>query len=248
MENKVLAIAAGHEITEKDLNAIISRYPQEQRGALQGEDKRKQLIEQLISFELMNKFGKEINLDKTQEYKEAIENISKEVVTSMAINKILADVTVTDEEVKKYYEDNKETFGKPATVSARHILVETEEEAKKAKEEISSGQISFGDAAMKYSMCPSNMQGGNLGEFSKGMMVPEFEEVAFNAEIGTVTEPVKTQFGYHLILVDTRNEAAIKGFEEVKDNVLNELVKQNQHTKYEQILKELETKYGVERK
>jgi peptidyl-prolyl cis-trans isomerase C len=248
MENKVLAIAAGHEITEKDLNAIISRYPQEQRGALQGEDKRKQLIEQLISFELMNKFGKEINLDKTQEYKEAIENISKEVVTSMAINKILADVTVTDEEVKKYYEDNKETFGKPATVSARHILVETEEEAKKAKEEISSGQISFGDAAMKYSMCPSNMQGGNLGEFSKGMMVPEFEEVAFNAEIGTVTKPVKTQFGYHLILVDTRNEAAIKGFEEVKDNVLNELVKQNQHTKYEQILKELETKYGVERK
>ncbi len=248
MENKVLAIAAGHEITEKDLDAIISRYPQEQRGDLQNEEKRKQLVEQLISFELMNKFGKEINLDKTQEYKDAIESISKEVVTSMAINKILADVTVTDDEVKKYYENNKEAFGKPATVSARHILVETEEEAKKAKEEILSEQISFGDAAMKYSMCPSNMQGGNLGEFSKGMMVPEFEEAAFNAEIGTITEPVKTQFGYHLIVVDAKNEASVTSFDEVKDNVLNELVKQNQHTKYEQILKELEGKYGVERK
>ncbi|GEA30244.1 peptidylprolyl isomerase [Clostridium diolis] len=248
MENKVLAVAAGYEITEKDLNAIISRYPQEQRGALQSEEKKKQLVEQLISFELMNKFGKEIQLDKTQEYKDAMENISKEVITSMAINKVLSDVTITDEEVKKYYEDNKEAFGQPATVSARHILVETEEEANKAREEILSGNISFGDAAMKYSTCPSNQQGGNLGEFSKGMMVPEFEEAAFTSEIGKVTEPVKTQFGYHLVLVDAKNEASIKSFEEVKDSVLDNLIKENQHKKYDQILKELEAKYGVERK
>ncbi|WP_160683631.1 peptidyl-prolyl cis-trans isomerase [Clostridium sp. C2-6-12] len=248
MENKVLAVAAGNEITEKDLNAIISRYPEEQRGALQNEGKKKQLLEQLISFELMNKFGKEIELDKTQEYKDAIESISKEVITSMAINKILSDITVTDDEVKKYYEDNKEAFGQPATVSARHILVATEEEAKKAKEEISGEKISFGDAAMKYSTCPSNQQGGNLGEFSKGMMVPEFEEAAFTAEIGVVTEPVKTQFGYHLILVDAKNEASIKSFDEVKDGVLNQLLQQNQHAKYDQMLKELENKYGVERK
>ncbi|ABR36996.1 MULTISPECIES: peptidylprolyl isomerase [Clostridium] len=248
MENKVLAVAAGYEITEKDLNAIISRYPQEQRGALQSEEKKKQLVEQLISFELMNKFGKEIQLDKTQEYKDAMENISKEVITSMAINKVLSDVTITDEEVKKYYEDNKEAFGQPATVSARHILVETEEEANKAREEILSGKISFGDAAMKYSTCPSNQQGGNLGEFSKGMMVPEFEEAAFTSEIGKVTEPVKTQFGYHLVLVDAKNEASIKSFEEVKDSVLDNLIKENQHKKYDQILKELEAKYGVERK
>lgn len=248
MENKVLAVAAGNEITEKDLNAIISRYPEEQRGALQNEGKKKQLLEQLISFELMNKFGKEIELDKTKEYKDAIESISKEVLTSMAINKILADITVTDDEVKKYYEDNKEAFAQPATVSARHILVETEEEAKKAKEEIASESISFGDAAMKYSTCPSNQQGGSLGEFSKGMMVPEFEEAAFTAEIGVVTEPVKTQFGYHLILVDDKNDASTKSFDEVKDGVLNQLLQQNQHVKYDQMLKELENKYGVERK
>ena len=248
MENKVLAIAAGNEITEKDLNTIITRYPQEQRGALQTEDKKKQLVEQLISFELMNKFGKEIKLDETQEYKDAIENISKEVITSMAINKILADVTVTDEEVKKYYEDNKESFAEPATVAAKHILVETEEEAKKAKEEIANGTLSFGDAAMKYSTCPSNQQGGSLGEFSRGMMVPEFEDAAFTAEIGVVSDPVKTQFGYHLIVVDSKKEASVKSFDEVKDGVLNQLLQQNQHTKYDQILKELEGKYGVERK
>lgn len=248
MENKVLAIAASNEITEGDLNKIITRYPQEQREALQAEDKRKQLVEQLIEFELMYKFGEEIQLDKTQEYKDAIKNISKEVITSMAVNKVLGDVTVTDEEVTKYYEDNKEEFSQPETVSAKHILVETEEEAKKAKEEIANGTLSFGDAAMKYSTCPSNQQGGSLGEFSRGMMVPEFEDAAFTAEIGTVSEPVKTQFGYHLIVVDAKNEASIKSFDEVKDNVLNQLLKQNQHAKYEQMLKELEAKYGVERK
>ena len=248
MENQILAIAAGNEITQKDLNTIIARYPQEQRGALENEDKKKQLVEQLISFELMNKFGKEIELDKTQEYKDAIENISKEVITSMAINKILGDITVTDEEVKKYYEDNKETFGQPATVSAKHILTETEEEVKKAREEIESGKLSFSDAAMKYSICPSNQQGGSLGEFSKGMMVPEFEEAAFTSEIGVLSEPVKTQFGYHLIVVDAKNEASVKSFDEVKDSVLNQLLQENQHKKYDQMIKELEAKYGVERK
>lgn len=248
MENKVLAVVAGNQITDRDIDAVITRYPQERRGAFENEQGRKQLLEQLISFELMNKFGKEIEIDKTQEYKDTIDNISKEVITSMAINKVLGDITVTDAEVQKYYDDNKEAFSEPATVSAKHILVSTEEEANKAKKEISNGEVSFEEAAKKYSTCPSNEQGGNLGSFSKGMMVPEFEEAAFTLEIGTVSEPVKTQFGYHLILVEGKNEASVKSFDEVKDSVLNQLLQENQHKKYDQILKELEGKYGVERK
>ena len=101
---------------------------------------------------------------------------------------------------------------------------------------------------MKYSSCPSKEQGGNLGEFSKGMMVPEFEKASFEAEIGALTEPVKTQFGYHLIIVDSKNEGAVKSFEEVKDSVVNELLKRNQHKKYDDLMNQLQEKYGVERK
>ncbi len=248
MENKVLAVAAGYEITEKDLNAIISRYPQDKRAMFQSEGGKKQLLEQLIAFELMNKFGKEIGLDKTEEYKAQIAAIEKEVLTSMAINKALADVTVTDDEAKKYYDENKEAFAQPATVSAKHILVATEDEAKKIKAEIDNKEISFEEAAKKYSTCPSKEQGGNLGEFSKGMMVPEFEQAAFNSEIGVITEPVKTQFGYHLVLVEAKNEASSKSFDEVKDSVVNQLLQENQHKKYGDLLTELEGKYGVERK
>ena len=100
---------------------------------------------------------------------------------------------------------------------------------------------------MKYSSCPSKEQGGNLGEFSKGMMVPEFEKASFEAEIGVLTEPVKTQFGYHLIIVDSKNEGAVKSFEEVKDSVVNELLKRNQHKKYDDLMNQLQEKYGVER-
>ena len=247
MENKVLAVAAGNEITEKDLNALIARYPEQQRAAFASEEAKKNLLEQLISFELFNKFGKELELDKTEEYKEAVASITKEVLTSMAMNKALADVTVTDEEAKKYYDENTGAFSVPPTVSARHILVETEEEANNVKNEIDNG-LSFADAAIKYSKCPSKEQGGNLGEFSKGMMVPEFEKASFEAEVGVISEPVKTQFGYHLIVVDSKNEGSIKSFEEVKDSIVNELIKKNQHKKYDDSLKQLEGKYGVDRK
>ncbi|WP_293982682.1 peptidylprolyl isomerase [uncultured Clostridium sp.] len=247
MENKVLAIAAGNEITEKDLNALISRYPEQQRAAFASEGAKKNLLEQLISFELFNKFGKEMELDKTEEFKEALESVTKEILTSMAMNKALGDVTVTEEDAKKYYDENKDAFSVPPTVSARHILVSTEEEANKVREEINNG-LSFADAAMKYSSCPSKEQGGNLGEFSKGMMVPEFEKASFDAEIGAISEPVKTQFGYHLIVVDSKNEGSVKSFEEVKNSVVNELLKKAQHKKYEDLLQQLEGKYGVERK
>lgn len=86
-------------------------------------------------------------------------------------------------------------------VKASHILVETEDEAKKIYEEISNGK-DFAQAAMEYSNCPSGMNGGDLGYFGRGMMVKPFEDAAFSLEIGTVSQPVQTDFGWHLILVD----------------------------------------------
>ena len=166
----------------------------------------------------------------------------------MSVQKILSDVTVTEEEIKKFYEDNKEQFTDKETVSAKHILVESEDVAKKIKEEIGNGSISFEDAAAKYSSCPSKEEGGNLGEFGRGMMVPEIENMAFSSEVGKVTDPVQTQFGYHLILVEKKNEPTEKSFEEVKDMVANQLMQQAQQKKYVDMVLELESKYGVDRK
>ncbi|MBR1753605.1 peptidylprolyl isomerase [bacterium] len=86
-------------------------------------------------------------------------------------------------------------------IRASHILVETLEEAQKIKDEIEKGEKDFELAAAEYSLCPSGSAGGDLGFFGRGMMVKPFEEAAFSLEKGVVSEPVKTQFGYHLIMV-----------------------------------------------
>jgi peptidyl-prolyl cis-trans isomerase C len=87
--------------------------------------------------------------------------------------------------------------------SARHILVSTKEACEKLKAEIVAG-ADFAVLARKHSQCPSGKQGGDLGEFSQGQMVPEFDKVVFNDEIGKVHGPIKTQFGYHLLEITSR--------------------------------------------
>lgn len=247
MENKVVAIVAGNEIKETDLDAVLNRYPQDRRAMFQGEQGRKALLEQVIAFELMRNFGKELEIDKTDEYKNLVEGLAKEALTQLAINKVLADVTVTDDDVKKYYDENEKMFVNPEKVSAKHILVKTEEEAKSIKEEIANG-LAFEEAAKKYSTCPSKENGGDLGPFARGAMVPEFEKVAFESQIGEVSEPVKTQFGYHLILVESKSESSTVPFEQVKDHVLSQLMNEKQQSKYLEMVQQLTNKYGVERK
>jgi len=88
--------------------------------------------------------------------------------------------------------------------TARHILVGSEEQCAELKAQIEAG-TDFADAAKEHSSCPSGQSGGDLGEFGPGMMVPEFDEVVFSADIGTVQGPVKTQFGYHLLEVTSRS-------------------------------------------
>ncbi len=92
-----------------------------------------------------------------------------------------------------------------ARASARHILVPTEEACLDLKQQIEDG-ADFADLAKEHSQCPSGRDGGALGEFGPGQMVPEFDQVVFSAEVGTVQGPVQTQFGYHLVEVTERSE------------------------------------------
>lgn len=247
MENKVLAVISGNEITENDLNAIIMRYPEDKRGIFNSEMGKKQLLEQMISFELMYKLGSEMNIDKTDEYKTSLAQVEKDLLTQMTINKVLSEVTITDEEAEKYYNENKAEFEQPATVSAKHILVDNEELCSEVKEKIENGELSFEEAAKQYSSCPSKDQGGDLGVFGRGMMVPEFEEAAFELELEKVSQPVQTQFGYHLIKVNAKNEPVTSKFEEVKTQIIQRLVQERQEKKYLDVMKELEAKYDVKR-
>ncbi|NQY21467.1 MAG: peptidylprolyl isomerase [Campylobacteraceae bacterium] len=93
-----------------------------------------------------------------------------------------------------------------ANASARHILVDTEELCNDIKNKINAGDTTFDSAAAEFSSCPSGQSGGDLGTFTPGQMVPEFDTVVFNEEVNVVHGPVKTDFGYHLIEITSRND------------------------------------------
>jgi len=245
MSNKVVAVVNGQDITERDLQNALIKFPRERQGYFMSEEGKKQLLDQIISFELIHNYAKDNEIEKEEYYLKTLEIAKKEILTQTAINKILADVEVTDEEIKAYYEANQNYFKNEGAVSARHILVNTLEEANDVKKKIEEG-MNFEMAAMQYSSCPSKEQGGNLGQFTKGQMVPEFENAAFELAIGEVSDPVKTQFGYHIIKVESKVDSAVRGFEEVYPVIKRELLNERESYKYMEFTEQLKEKYKIE--
>lgn len=247
MSEKILAVAAGHEITEKELNDLIKNYPPEQQIYMSSPQAKQQVLEQIIAFHLFHKMAVEEKITESKEYEEMIEKMKVELASHMAATSIIEGVKVEEAEEKAFYEENPDLFEAQAQVSAKHILVENEDSANDIAKEIADG-LAFEEAAKKYSTCPSKEQGGDLGYFSKGQMVPEFEKAAFEGEIGKVIGPVQTQFGYHLIRVEDKKEGSVVPFEQVQDQIHQQLIQNKQKEVYDTKVKELEAKYGVERK
>lgn len=247
MSEKVLAIVAGHEITEEELNTLIRNCPPEQQMYMSDPRAKEQVLEQLIGFHLFAKMAEEEKIYESEEYKSMLEKMKKELASHMAATSVIESVKLSEEDEKSFYEENKTKFTQGPQVSAKHILVDTEEQAKKVQEEIAAGK-SFEDAAKEYSTCPSKDRGGDLGFFSKGQMVPGFEKAAFEGELQKVIGPVKTQFGYHLIWVEEKKEENVIPFEQVQGKIHQQLIQEKQREAYESKIAELTKKYGVEKK
>lgn len=243
MEQKVLAVVAGKEITEADLDAFLQNVPREQQAYVSNPQFRAQYQEQLIALHMFAQMGEDEKLDETEEFKSILENAKRDILAQMAMAEALKGIDVSEEEAKTYYDANGQQFTKGATVSAKHILTETEEECASILEAIVKEEKTFEDAAKESSKCPSGAKGGDLGEFGRGQMVKEFEDAAFDAEIGHVVGPVKTQFGYHLIKVEKKSEESVVAFEEVKDRIKAQLMQQKQNEAYMAKVNELKAKY-----
>ena len=243
MSKEVLATVAGREITQEEFDAFLASVPKEQQAYISNPKFREHWLDQLTSLHMFAQMGEDLNLDETEDFKKAYENAKRDILAQMAMRETLKDVTVTEEELKTFYDQNQQQFKKGETVNAKHILTDSEEKCHDILEEIVKGEKTFEDAAKEFSTCPSKERGGDLGEFGKGQMVKEFEDAAFSAEIGHVVGPVKTQFGYHLIKVEKKNEASVVSFEQIKENLRTNLLQQKQSTAYNQKVEELKKKY-----
>ncbi len=244
MENKILAIVDGREVKESDLNALMKNLGQNAQY-FQGEEGRKKLVDELVMHELMYSDAVERNLEIDEEFVAVMENMKKSMLQQFSLRKMFNEVSVSEDEIKSYYENHKNTFITDEKVKASHILVDTEEKAYEILEDITDG-LSFEDAAQQHSNCPSKQAGGALGEFGKGQMVPEFEEAAFSMQAGEISIPVKTQFGYHIIKVTDHTPERHSILEEVYQEVKDACFIEKQEKIYTDKKEELSKKYSVE--
>ncbi len=244
MENKTIAKVDGREIKESDLSALVKNLGQN-ASYFQGADGRKKLIDELVMHELMYSDALERDLENEDEFVEVMRNMKKSMLQQYSLRKMFNEISVSEEDIKAFYEKHKDNFVTEEMVNASHILVDSEEQAGEILEDITDG-MSFEDAAAQYSSCPSKQAGGALGQFGRGQMVKEFEDAVFSMQVGEISEPVKTQFGYHIIKLtgrtDRRNASLEDVYQEAKDGCFME----KQEKTYTDKKEALSNKYSVE--
>ena len=232
-----------YTISDKEIDQFIGTLSKEQQMYKDVPQFREQVRERLEEITLFAMEGEEKGLENTDVYKDTILIARRDILGQLAMAEAIDNIEVTKDEAIKFYEANKQSFAKGAAVTAKHILMATEEELLSVKEEIESGTKTFEEAAKEYSTCPSGKSGGSLGTFGKGQMVKEFEEASFTGELNTIIGPVKTQFGYHLIWVDDRTDASVKSYEEVASQVEKMVKSEKQQEAYDAKVTELRKKY-----
>ncbi|MFC9600786.1 peptidylprolyl isomerase [Peribacillus butanolivorans] len=179
----------------------------------------------------------------------SMDALKKDIVVYLQTKKLIEPrITVTDDEISTYFEDNKDTFAQAEQVEASHILVDDEKTAKKVAKEIAEGG-DFAKLAAEYSTDTQTAEnGGSLGYFGKGDMVKEFEDVAFDLDIGKVSNPVKTDYGYHIIKVTGKKEAKKANLEDSKKEIKETLLSERLQEEYSVWLAEVKKDHEITNK
>ena len=246
MQNKILANVAGNPITEAELEMALASMGQ--RGqAYNNPQGRAVLLEQLIAQKLFLMDAQKNLMEREPEFKEQLKRVKDEMLTNYAIKKAVEKVKVTDDEIQKFYDENPDQFEAGMTYNASHILVDSEEKAAEIAAQINAGDISFEDAAKANSTCPSGQQGGELGDFGHGQMVPEFEAACDALEAGEMSAPVQTQFGWHLVKLNKKEDGGKMELAEVKEQIRQALMQQKQQAAYQSRVNQLKILFPVDK-
>src|SRR5450432_4288863 len=214
--NPVLAKVNGAEIRQSDL-ALAEEELGPSLAQMDPATKKENVLAFLIDMKIVSKAAEDKKIENGEEFKKRL---------AFTRNRLLMDsllategkAATTDEAMKKVYEDASKQITGEQEVHARHILVETEDEAKAVKDELGKG-ADFAELAKKKSKDPGASDGGDLGFFTKDQMVPEFSAVAFALEPGKISDPVKSQFGWHIIKVEEKRNRQAPDFDQVKAQI-----------------------------
>lgn len=239
-DDAVVAKVGNLEIHQSELDLAVANLDP-QLAQLPDEQKKVAALSAAIDVKLLAADAIAEKLDQTDEFKKRMQYLADRELHNAYFKKHVVD-TVTPDEVKARYDKEVAALPKQEEVHARHILVKTEDEAKDIIKQLDAGK-DFAELAKEKSTDPNKSEGGDLGYFTRGRMVKEFEDAAFALEKGTYSKtPVKTDFGYHVIKVEDKRDAAPPAFEQVQDQV-RQLVMRD---KYLALLAQAKTSAKVE--
>jgi parvulin-like peptidyl-prolyl isomerase len=217
----VYATVDGENITKEDI-AVVLRNPQVDFDTLPVKT-QEMVINQLVEKKLLTKSALKSGVEKNSAFKEALDKIKKDLALEIWMQEEFKKISVSDKEISDYYAKNQEQFITQEKLNARHILVQSEDEAKAIIKSLDASKNkleSFIELAKTKSTGPTGKNGGSLGEFAANQMVPEFSSAAAALPKGTYSKtPVKTQFGYHVIYLENKTPAKKLNFDEVKDQI-----------------------------
>ena len=214
------------EVDEEELNSLVERV----KSQFSGDQLNETLKNQGLTME------------------DFVEQLSNRLKINNLLSKEIPELMVNDSEIKTFFNENKESLATPEMVRASHILVNSSEEAEKLLAMLKNGS-DFSELAADYSLDGTAQNGGDLGYFGRGTMVPEFEEAAFNLKVGEISGVVKTDYGYHIIKLTDRKAAKNANLEElralIKFNLFDAKLSANQD-KFQEYMKSLREKAEIE--
>lgn len=238
----VLVEQNGEQVLESLISEkVIELEAEKQKVEVSEEEIQKELDELKEAYG-----GEEVFNQAMTTYGYTLEALKDNITMNIKLKKLIEPtISISEEEISSYFEMNKETFSQEEQVKASHILVETEEKAKEVIEKLKAGE-DFAELAKQYSLDESNKEsGGELGFFSRGQMVTEFEEAAFSLNSNEISDPVKTDYGYHIIKSEEKKEAKEADYEENKDSIKDVLLADKISKGYEEWYKDKLSQYKV---
>ncbi len=256
--SKVLVTAGTETLTQADFNQMLVGMPPQLKAMMDSQPELQQsMLTRWADFSILSQEAKAQKIDQEAHIQAKLKDMTSRILVEEFIIRNTGKAEMTDKNIQAYYDSHKADYSHGEMVKAQHILIKIDDASNKEQVAAAKAKIiaikarldkgeSFAVLAQKMSDDPgSKVNGGDLGFFGRGSMVPEFEEAAFNTKKGEISAPLQTQFGWHLIKVTDTKAPGLTPLAEVRGEIMTKTKAENQQTEVESILANLKKKFTV---
>lgn len=240
-QGKTLATVDDEVITMEQFSAELDKIPTNMKMLVVSQSGKRNFLDRLVVKKLLLKEAKKDNIEKNKEFQDRLADIKDQlIIESLLKKKVQLNLNLTDEDLKKYYDTNREQFKREQEIETSQIVLKTEQEAKEIQGRLIKGE-SFEELARTYSIDPgAKSTGGKIGYHPKGTLIPEYEQAAFKlTKVGQLSPIVKTQLGYHIIRLEGTKAPSYVPFDEVKEFIKQKMGQEKQAEVLEKYIAEL---------